>query len=291
MPRLTYQPSGISRARRAAISARVIGRHFATTLAAVSFTGFFSSSDNRFAIGHVQHAIDVDAGGRDLFRIQRAEIDNVLRLHDRQRRRHRHDRIEITRRRSIGQVTPAVRLPRLDQRDIPGERLFKQVAASAYFALLLAGGELGADGGGGEEGGNASAGGAQALRQRTLRHDFQFDFAGPIKLLEYDRIDGTRIRANDLAHAPEFEEPRQTDAADAGIVGDNGEIFGAMFDQSIDQRVRLTDAPEAAEQHRRAIANAGHGFGHGLHDLVDHWKASRAARPCESGDPEHLYLS
>src|ERR1700757_1658443 len=117
---------------------------------------------------------------------------------------------------------------------------------------------------------NTGAGGAQPFRQRTLRHDFKFDFAGAIKLLEHDWIDRTRIRANDLAHAPELEKPRQTDAADAGIVGHNGQIFGAMFDQSIDQRVGLTDATEAAEQHHRAIADAGHGFGHGLHDLVDH---------------------
>jgi hypothetical protein len=49
------------------------------------------------------------------------------------------------------------------------------------------------------------------------------------------------------------------------------QIGRAMLDQPVDQRVGLTDAAKAAEQHDRAIADARHGFGHGLHDLVDHW--------------------
>ena len=64
---------------------------------------------------------------------------------------------------------------------------------------------------------------------------------------------------------------RPSDAADAGVVGDDGQTSGAVLDQSIDQRVGLTDAAKAAKEHDRAIADARHGFGHGLHDLVDHW--------------------
>src|SRR5215472_4598650 len=195
IPRLTYQPSGMSRASRAAISLRAIGLYLATTSATGLFTAV-SSSHSRFAIRHVQHAIDVDAGSRDLFRIQAAEIHNVLRLRNRQRRRHRHDRIEIAGRGPIGQVTPTVRLPGLDQRNIPGERFLKQVLAPSNFALLLAGGELGADGGGGKKRGNTGARGAHSFRQRALRHDFKLDFPGAIKLFEYRRIDAARIRAD-----------------------------------------------------------------------------------------------
>ena len=54
---------------------------------------------------------------------------------------------------------------------------------SGNFALLLAGGELGADGGRGEEGGDARAGGANALRPGALRPDLHFDLAGAIQLL------------------------------------------------------------------------------------------------------------
>src|SRR5436190_3940903 len=109
MPRLTYQPSGMSRATRAAISLRARARYLAITFTAAS------SRDGRFALGHVQHAIDIDSGSGDLFRIERTEIDNVLRLHDRQCRRRCHYGIEIARRGAVGQVAPAVRLPRLDQ--------------------------------------------------------------------------------------------------------------------------------------------------------------------------------
>ena len=89
-------------------------------------------------------------GVDDFFRIERAELDDVLRLHDGQFRRRRHDRIEIARRRAVGQIAPAVRLPGLDQRDVAGQRFFEQIFAAADFALFLAGGELGADRGRGD---------------------------------------------------------------------------------------------------------------------------------------------
>src|SRR5487761_782204 len=100
MPRLTYQPSGISRASRTAISARVSGV-YAGGVAAFSFVSaltVFSSGNRRFAIGHVQDAIDVDSGRNDSFRVERAQIDDVLALHDRQLGCRRHHRIEIARR-------------------------------------------------------------------------------------------------------------------------------------------------------------------------------------------------
>src|SRR5262249_61924700 len=112
MPRLTNQPSGISRATRAAISLRVRGLDAARTVMLASL------GDGRFAIGYVQHAIDVDARRRNLLRIERAEIDNVLRLRDRQLRRCRHYRIEIARGGSIGQIAPAISFPSLDQGNV-----------------------------------------------------------------------------------------------------------------------------------------------------------------------------
>jgi hypothetical protein len=44
-----------------------------------------------------------------------------------------------------------------------------------------------------------------------------------------------------------------------------------MFDQPVDQRVRLTDAAETAEQHDGAVADSRHSLSHGLHDFIDHW--------------------
>src|ERR1700746_3084699 len=152
MPRLTNQPSGMSRATRTAISVRVRG------LYAVGASTFRSLGDGGLAIGHVQHALDVDAWRRDLLRIERAKIENVLRLRDRQLGRHRHHRIEVTRRGAVGQIAPAIGLPSLDQRHVAGKRLFQKISAAGNLALLLAGGELGADGGRGEERRDAGAG-------------------------------------------------------------------------------------------------------------------------------------
>src|SRR5208282_1757431 len=97
MPRLTYQPSGMSCAARAAMASRDHGlqaaKVFATALAC-TFT-LASSRHRRFAIGHVHDAIDENPGGTDFLRVERAKLNNVLRLGDGQLRRHRHHRIEI----------------------------------------------------------------------------------------------------------------------------------------------------------------------------------------------------
>src|SRR5262249_53734990 len=157
------------------------------------------------------------------------------------------------------------------------------------LALFLAGGELGADAGRREESRDAGAGRAQPLRHCALRHDFKLDLSGPIESLEHHRIDRARVRANNFAYPAEFEEARQTSAPDAGIVGYDGEVFRALFDQTVDQRTRLTDAAEAAEQDDRAVADVRHGLRHRLHDLVDHWsELSHRSSPRKRG-PTKLY--
>src|SRR5262249_773581 len=108
------------------------------------------------------------------------------------------------------------------------------------------------------------------FRHRALRHDFKLDLAGPIKPLEHHWIGRPRERANNPAHPPQFEEPRQTDPSDARVVGYDGEVFGAMLDQTVDQRIRLTDAAEAAEQDDGAVTEIHHGLRHRLDDFADH---------------------
>ena len=44
---------------------------------------------------------------------------------------HRHHRIEIARRRFVGEIAPAIRLPGFDQRDVAGQRFFQHVVAAA----------------------------------------------------------------------------------------------------------------------------------------------------------------
>ena len=58
--------------------------------------------------------------------------------------------------------------------------------------------------------------------------------------------------------------------AGTGIVGGDGQVLGALLDQSVDQRVRLADGAEAGQQDGRSVLDARHGVGHGLDGLVDH---------------------
>ena len=79
---------------------------------------------------------------------------------------------------AIGQVAPAVGLPRFDQRDVAGQRIFQQAelrplitrvsrpSASSVSAPV-----------GRVEGLDAGAGGAHAFRERALRHDLQLQLA------------------------------------------------------------------------------------------------------------------
>src|ERR1700677_3683467 len=69
MPRLTNQPSGMSRAMRAAMPSRSSGLKSAMRLVSL----------NR----HMQHALHEDAGGVDIFRLDGAEFHHMRGLHDR----------------------------------------------------------------------------------------------------------------------------------------------------------------------------------------------------------------
>src|SRR5579862_5367369 len=285
MPRLTYQPSGMSRASRSAICTRDSGLHGGNVLT-FSFTSAFTASSpshrpkspsqvtvlrhRRLAIRHVQHAVDVNSRRGDFFRIERAKFDDVLSLHDGQLGGCRHHRIEIARGRLVGEVAPAVSLPGLDQRHVAVQRFFQQIFAAANFPLFLAFGELGADGGRRIESRYAGTRGAHALRHGTLRHDFKLDTALAPELLKHHRIGRARKRAHDLSHVAGFQELGQTQMADAGIVGNDRQILGALLDETVDQDVRLANAAEAADEHDRAVGNTRHRFGHGFYDFVDH---------------------
>src|SRR5579862_4492355 len=272
MPRLTYQPSGMSRASRSAICTRVIALQGGSvlTFSLTSALTISSLRHRRLTVRHVQHAVDVNPRRRNFFRIERAEFDDVLSLHDRQLRGRRHHRIEIARGRPVGEVAPAVGFPRLDQRHVAGQRVFQNVFAAANLPLFLAFGELGADGRRRVEGRNAGPGRAHALRHRALRHDFKLDAAFAPERFEHNRIGGARERAHDLSHVAGFQKLRQPQMPDARIVGDNRQILGPLLDQTIDQHVRLADAAEAADEHDGAIGHPRHRLGHGSYDFVDH---------------------
>src|SRR5579864_4585200 len=105
MPRLTYAPSGRSCAARHAICRRDKG------LGALSL----------MASPYHDDAVDEDGRRDDDFRIERTKLDDLGNLNHRQRRRHRHHRIEVPRRLAIDEIAATIGLARADQRDIAAD--------------------------------------------------------------------------------------------------------------------------------------------------------------------------
>src|SRR5215475_63 len=84
MPRLTYQPSGMSVASRWAIWVRLSGG-----ACAVSVMGALLKF-GRVTAGNMQHPVHEDAGRHDLLRVERPKLDQMLGLHNSGLGRHRH---------------------------------------------------------------------------------------------------------------------------------------------------------------------------------------------------------
>ncbi len=127
-----------------------------------------------------------------------------------------------------------------------------------------------------EEAADAGAAGADALAQRALRHELQFDLPRAIDGLEHVRVGGARIGADDFAHPALADEHGDAALAGAGVVGDDGELARALRGQGLDQLDRLADIAEAGAQHGHAGAYIGDGRIEARHALVDHQKLTRS---------------
>ena len=85
--------------------------------------------------------------------------------------------------------------------------------------------------------------GPHAFGQRTLRHKLKLDLAGLVERFKNRRARDAREAANQLAHAPDFKEPRETDAPIPGIVGhdrENERLAGGPSNRGANDR--LNDA-------------------------------------------------
>ena len=101
--------------------------------------------------------------------------------------------------------------------------------------------------GGREEAADAGAGGADALGQVALRHQFELDLAGAVQRIEHMRIALPRERADDLAHPAGFQQRRQAEVAIAGVVVDQRQLTRALGDEGVDQRRGLPGAAEVPQ--------------------------------------------
>src|SRR5882672_9185109 len=179
----------------------------------------------------------------------------------------------------------------MDQRHVAVKRVLEHVSPAADDARFLALREIRAVAGRGEEGGDARARSAHALGEGPLRNDLELDLPGAVGLLEMVRIDLPRIRAEELAHAPGFEERRDPDLAVAGVVVDDGQVFRPLCDQRIDQLFRNARVAEPADEDGRAVSHVGEGGFDRRDDLVDHAGAQSAFAPESFTAFAHLGIS
>jgi hypothetical protein len=100
----------------------------------------------------------------------------------------------------------------------------------------------------------------------------QLKALGAVRLEEGGVVAGTRVRADHLAHAAGIDQPGQTVIAIAGVVGNDGQLPGALFVKGVEQMIRDTNGAKSGHQYRRSVENPGDGVGCGLHLLVDHVK-------------------
>src|SRR5262249_25982963 len=124
-----------------------------------------------------------------------------------------------------------------------------------------------------------SAGGANALGERSLRHELKLDLARAELRVEMPRVRLPRKRAQDLAHALRLDERGEAGVAVAGVVVDDRQVACALLDQGLDQRHRHPRAAEAMDHDRRAIGHVGERSFGARYDLVDHGAADYGTVP------------
>ena len=183
---------------------------------------------------------------------------------------HRHDGPEVARRHAVDEVAPAVATLGLDEREVGMNRAFQHVTTPVDQARLLALRQFGPKAGGREEPADAGPGGANALGQIALWHEFEFQRAGAVCPVEVPRIGLAREAADDLAHPARADQCSQPGVAVAGVVVDDREARGTLREQGVGQLVRQAGGAEAADHHGGAVRHIGECRGGAGNDLVDH---------------------
>ena len=157
--------------------------------------------------------------------------------------RHRHHRIEVARGQRVGagcrgsrRGTPAPARSRRAAASRAGSR----VPSTSMRALAFL--DDGADAGRREDAAEPVAAGADALDQRALRHELDFDRAGEHLLLRFG-IEPDVADDRPCARCPRVDELADADARQRRVVGDHGEVALALPHQLVDQTLRACRQP------------------------------------------------
>ena len=181
----------------------------------------------------LQDALHEDARCVDAVGVDGAGFDQVLDLGNRARRGGRHHRVEVARRTPIREVAVRVALPRFDECEICMQGGLEHVVPAVEIARLLAFCDQRAVAGRRVERGDPGAGRANALGERALRHQLDFDFLLqelPLELFVLADVGGDHLAH--LARAQQQPDPR---IVGPRVVADDGEVLRAALLKSGDE--------------------------------------------------------
>ncbi len=192
-----------------------------------------------------------NAGRMDVVRIDFTGRDEMLDFGDRHLGGGCHHRIKVARGLAVNEVAGSVALPGVHNREIGNKTGFHDVLLAVELAHFLAFRNQSADAGLGIERGNARAAGADALGQRSLRIEFEFQFTGQVLLCE--QLVLADIGRDHLLDLAGFQQPAQSDAVNARIVGNNCQILDAGFTQGVREDFGDTAKSETARHDHHAV--------------------------------------
>src|SRR6266545_2396979 len=173
---------------------------------------------------HAAHdPLHVDAGRVDQVRVELAREGDVRRLDDRHLRGGAHHRPEVPGRLAEDEVSPGVRLPGVDEREVGPERQLEEIGAAVDDAGLLSLRHLRADAGRGVEAAQPRAPRPDPLGERPLRHELHLDLAGEVLPLELLVL--ADVGRDDLPDLLRLEEGAEAELGRPAVVGDERRPF------------------------------------------------------------------
>src|ERR1700674_4435056 len=201
-------------------------------------------------------AMDENRGRDYIFRLDRANGNNLFGLNDGRFRRHSHDGIEIPGAQAVGQIAQGIRLLRFDERIVRVQGLLQNTALAVQNAFFLAVCDFGAHADGGVKPEQARGSRAHALAENALWHKLQGDFTFGKKLLEEKRVRAGK-GSDDMLDLLVLEKQAELAFLGAAVVADGADVFRTFARQCLNEIVRETCAAKTTEHDRRAIGNVG----------------------------------
>lgn len=143
-------------------------------------------------VSHLDNTINKNAWRDNMLRVDIAARDEFLRLHNRCRCSHAHQRAEIACRLVEKKIAKRVADLALDQCVVGLEPRLQNISAPVEFAVFLAFGQYRVNRRRRVERGDTGARGTNALSERALRNEVELDLSFAVELREYPGLAGAR---------------------------------------------------------------------------------------------------